>query len=146
MLSGIYRHTLDEKNRVRIPSKYKDAFCSVMYVAPGRTGCLYLFPGEDQLRKYASKFINEDVYSDDEMNDISTAFWSAVDEIKEDQQGRILIRDDVKKIAGISKDIVFVGRLDFVEVWPADVYDRKQGPLNPERISNMLAQLKNRGN
>lgn len=146
MLSGAYRHTLDEKNRVRIPSKFKDVFNSVMYIAPGRTGALYLFPGEEELRKHASKFLDGDVYADDDFNDMSTLFWSSVEELRTDQQGRILIRDEVKKIAGISKDIVFVGRSDFFEIWPTEAYERKLGSLNPEKVSNMLAMLKNRGN
>ena len=44
------------------------------------------------------------------------------------------------------KEIVFVAKGTYVEVWPTTEYDRKFGALNPDRISQMLAALKNRGN
>lgn len=142
---GNFHHSLDDKNRVRIPSKIKDAFSATLFLVPGRTGCLYLV-AEDKIEAFVSKFINTDPFSDDDINDISTAFFSATEELKEDAQGRILLKDSIKKIAGINKDIVFVGKGNYAEIWPAEEYDRKFGVLNPTKISDMLAQLKNRGN
>lgn len=144
VLIGKYRHTLDEKNRVRIPTKFKEGLSSTIYLLPGRTGCLYIIP-EENFEKLAHKFTDVDIFSDDEINDVATMYFSAASEIKEDAQGRILLNDQVKSIAGIDKEIDFVGRNDYVEIWPAEEYDKKFGTLNPTKISKMLSDLKSRG-
>ena len=46
MLIGTYRHQLDEKNRVRFPSKFKDELKSGFIVAKGTNGCLFAFSKE----------------------------------------------------------------------------------------------------
>lgn len=145
LVYGSYRHTLDEKNRVRIPAKIRDALNTTLFLVPGRTGCLYIVT-EDEMPTFVSKFTSADPFEDSELNDMATAFMSAVDELKEDPQGRVLLKEGIKQIAGIEKEIVFVAKGTYVEVWPTAEYDRKFGALNPDRISQMLAALKNRGN
>ena len=45
MLLGEYAHTLDDKNRLTLPAKFRESFVDGGVVTRGLDGCLYLFAG-----------------------------------------------------------------------------------------------------
>ncbi len=141
---GQFRHSLDEKNRVRIPAKFREGLGHPSYIIPGRAGCLYIV-AEDNFESFISRFANSDAFLDDTTNDVATAFMMAGDELSEDAQGRVLFTKAIKEIASINKDVVFVGKATYVEVWAAETFDAKFGVLNPDKISKMLESLRKQG-
>lgn len=48
---------------------------------------------------------------------IRRSFIGSAQETEGDKQGRILLPLPLKEYAGISKDVVFVGNRDYVEIW-----------------------------
>ena len=47
MLLGEYAHTIDDKNRLTLPAKFRESFADGGVVTRGLDGCLYLYAGED---------------------------------------------------------------------------------------------------
>ena len=58
MFIGTYRHQFDEKCRLRMPTKFKEALGEGFIVAKGTNGCLFAFS------KTESKFLTNSVNSD----------------------------------------------------------------------------------
>ncbi len=141
---GQFRHSLDDKNRVRIPAKFREGLGHPAYIIPGRAGCLYIV-SEDNFENFVSRFTQADAYLDDATNDVATAFMMAGEELSEDAQGRVLFSKSTKEIASIDKEVVFVGKATYVEVWSAETFDKKFGVLNPDKISKMLESLRKQG-
>ena len=49
------------------------------------------------------------------------------------------------KAAGIKKEVVFVGKATYVEVWPAEVWDSRYSVLDPENLERIIERLKKFG-
>ena len=43
MLLGEYAHTIDDKNRLTLPAKFRESFADGGVVTRGLDGCLYLY-------------------------------------------------------------------------------------------------------
>ena len=123
---GTYEHQLDDKNRLRIPAKFRKALIgedgdkTYSFARGMIDGCIYVLP-EEELQKIMEKL------SEEKMSEASLAtmlFCGSVYEAEEDPQGRVVLPAKLKAAAGIDKDIVTVGRGKRIEIWAADVYEK----------------------
>ena len=57
-----------------------------------------------------------------ESNQASAMFFSSIFSAEEDAQGRVVLPAMLKKIAGIQKDIITIGRGKRLEIWSAERY------------------------
>ena len=57
-----------------------------------------------------------------ESNQASAMFFSSIFSAEEDAQGRVVLPAMLKRIAGIKKDIITVGRGKRLEIWSAENY------------------------
>ena len=58
---GNARHQLDERNRFRIPVKFREGLGSNPYYLPGKNGCLYIVP-EERFEEMFAPFINQNLH------------------------------------------------------------------------------------
>ncbi len=139
-LLGKFQYSLDEKNRVRIPAKFRQAFADNLVLMPSLFGPLYLLPDE-KANPELDKLSETDLY-DIEGQRKASMVMSYTDEIKIDNQGRILLDNDWRKIGKIAKDVVFVGKGAYVELWSKEEWDLKFNLLNKENIDAVLEKMK----
>lgn len=121
MLIGTYRHQIDEKCRMRMPTKFKEELGAGFVVTKGTNGCLYAFSAE----KFASlyeKLTNLPIF-DSEVQKPVRMFLSSAFETEEDKQGRILIAKELREYAKISKNIVLIGSGNRVEIWAEEEWN-----------------------
>ena len=90
MFSGEYAHQLDEKNRIRIPAKYKAELGDKYVFCKGATKCIYVMPLA-AFEKEAEKFSSISLF-DEEAQDALSEFMSSFFQPEEDKQGRVLLR------------------------------------------------------
>lgn len=140
---GNYRRQLDDKNRVSIPPKYRTMLGADPYCLPGKDGCLYIVPQNSFMSMFAD-YVNPNPYFS-ESNELTTVIFANSVVLEEDNLGRVMFDKNVKEKYGFKKEVVFVGKISFVEVWPAEVWDEKYGVLDPTAISKMIEALKNKG-
>ena len=141
---GNVRHQLDDKGRMRIPAKYREGIGSNAYILPGRAGCLYIIP-EEKLESVVASLGVDNLYSNTAANDLATDILGNGDYVEEDAQGRVRLSKELAKTAGIDKEVVFVGKVTYLEIWPAEVWDERFSVLNPDNLNRMLEKLKNLG-
>ncbi len=146
---GNVRHQLDEKNRMRIPAKYREALGDPCYIVQGRKvgdkmSCFYVIPHE-RFASLIEKVDTDKFYGGDDAIDTATALLGSGDELSEDPQGRVKLNKEICDAAGITKDIVFVGKGTYLEIWAAEVWDKRFSVLNPDNLDKMLEQLKKHG-
>lgn len=123
MFKGMFEHQLDDKNRLRIPSKFKKELTgengekSYSFFR-GMNRCICVMADDDLDDTIAS--ISEEGIS--EANHASAMFFSSIFSAEEDAQGRVVLPTMLKKMAGIQKDIVTIGRGKRLEIWAAEKY------------------------
>jgi MraZ protein len=116
LLMGEFHHQIDEKNRIRIPSKLKEALGDSPVILKGTDGCLFVYSQESMNGMFEAKFANNDFTQEDRTKALRLLTSSSI-YAEEDKQGRILLPPHLIKHAGIQKNIVTIGAFDRVEIW-----------------------------
>ena len=118
---GEYRHSLDSKGRIIIPSKFRDELKENFVVTRGLDGCLTIYTQAqwlevfEQLKKLPNTKRETRMYIH--------MLTSKATECNPDNQGRILIPAALLKEAAIEKECVIVGVADHVEIWAKDRWE-----------------------
>ena len=132
MLLGSFQNSIDAKNRCIIPAKLRDELGFKCVMSKGLDGCIILYPL--QTWEAQKKQLMELPYSDEAARKYRRFIVANAMEVDIDKQGRILIPQQWKEFAKISKDLVTVGNLDYVEIWAQEVFDSSEAgaKLGPE--------------
>ncbi len=116
MLLGEYEHTIDEKNRLTLPAKFRRAFADGIFVTRGLDPCLYAYTRGDWER-----LVNEHVATLDPLSKegrrLQRFFFSGAAEAELDRQGRVMIPAPLLEYAQLARDVVVAGVRDRVEIW-----------------------------
>lgn len=136
MFTGEYNHSIDPKNRIIIPAKFREGLGDKFVITAGLGGCLYLCTYED-FEKYAKKL--ESLPFKKETRDFQRYFARNTAEVEIDKQGRVLLPANLKALAHIEKDVVFIGDLNKVELWAKETVDSSMPDAPIEDIAERLS-------
>ena len=128
LLFGKYEHQIDEKNRIRIPAKLKDALGANPVIMKDTSPCLVVYSSErasEVIKAKFEKIIDGTVTDEDEM-DLLRDLTSNTQNAEEDKQGRVKIEKDLVEYARLKKDIVTIGVYDKVEIWSAEEWNSRR--------------------
>lgn len=120
MFMGEYRHTIDDKGRITIPSKIRYELGESFIVTRGLDNCLAIYPIEEW-NNIISKY-KELPNTKDARNFMRFILSSALTE-SFDKQGRINLTSPLIKYAGLTKDCIIIGVNDHLEIWSKDHWD-----------------------
>src|SRR5277367_6708022 len=109
--TGLFRHTLDEKGRVTIPSAWRSAHAEadVFLATPHPDGYVAVLPPAEVEKLHAK--IAQMALSDGAAQDFSARFFAQTQTFSFDKQGRVGLDAGLLEHAGIAKDAVLVGSL-----------------------------------
>ncbi len=115
MFIGEHTHTVDEKKRISLPSKFKKELGTKVVVTRGLDNCLFLFPHKTWTE--ISKEMSKLGMMQSDTRGFSRFMFSGATEIDVDSMGRILIPDYLREFGGLSSPVVFAGVHDRIEIW-----------------------------
>lgn len=142
MLIGEYIHSVDDKNRVSLPSKFRKEIGKKVVITRGLDNCLFLYP-LNQWEKISGKLAELGMAQADKRG-LNRFLLAGASEVDVDSNGRILVPDYLKQFANLSTKVVFAGVYDRVELWndtrwetykktiekQADMFAEKLGDVN----------------
>ena len=138
--NGRFNNRLDDKNRIRIAAKYKAELEAGYKRAFGPDKTIYVLPYEEY-KKILDSFGSVSIF-DTETQDAIAEFTGMVFDVTEDNQGRIVIPQELKEHAEIDKEIVIVGAATYLRIESAENFAKRNSGKN---INNVFAKLKNLG-
>ncbi len=119
MLIGEYIHTLDEKNRVSLPAKFRKEMGKAVVVTPGLDNCLFVF-SQKQWERVSAKLAQADselsFLRADQRSFNRNIFGQAAD-VEVDSIGRILVPNFLKERINLKNTAAVVGVGDRIEIW-----------------------------
>jgi MraZ protein len=116
MLVGEHEHTVDEKNRLTLPARFRDSFSGGGVVTRGMDGCLFVYSRERWQELVDSRLGSLDPLSrDDRM--MQRYFFSGAAEFEPDRQGRIMLPAALIEHAQLGREVVVAGVYDHLEIW-----------------------------
>jgi len=136
-LMGRYAHTLDAKNRVFIPAKHREILGDRFVIIKNVDDCLSVYSMEEW-EKYTAR-INE--LPRTQAREIRRFVFSGAATVEPDSQGRVPINEELRKFAGIEKNVVILGCGEYAEIWSAEEYDRIIGGEDADELRDALEAL-----
>ena len=138
MFMGEYHHNIDDKSRLVLPSKFRNALDEKFIVTRGLEKCLYVYPMkeweniENQLKTLP--FTKKDART------FIRSFFSGAAECEFDRQGRTCLTSPLVSYAGLSKECVVIGAIDRVEIWDKLAWDEFMN-ANSDKLSDIAENL-----
>jgi MraZ protein len=124
MLLGEYEHTIDDKNRLTLPAKFRAAFAQGIVVTRGIDNCLHAYAPDAWDGLVGSRLATLDPFSK-EGRRIQRFFYAGATEGELDKQGRVNVPVALIEHAGLGREVVVAGVNDHVEIWDREAWKRE---------------------
>ncbi len=112
--TGIFKHVLDPKNRIFIPSEFREGLGDSFFIFKSHENCIVLYDAE-RWEKFIEETCRDTSSSVSRMK--RRVCFSRVASCKMDKQGRITIGSDFLENAAIEKEVVIAGMGNCIEIW-----------------------------
>ena len=136
MLIGEYIHTIDEKNRVSMPVKFRKEMGKKIIITPGLDSCLFIFTIKEwaKVSQRLSDSSTDLSFLKADQRSFNRYMFGRAAEVEIDSIGRILIPDFLKDRIGLKDKVAIIGVEDRVEV-----VEKQAGGL-AEKLGNEKAK------
>jgi MraZ protein len=137
---GTFDHTLDAKNRLTVPSRFRSALAGTVFLVKGAEPCLSLYPAEtyDAMAQAALAEMNP---LSSQKRDFARLFYANAMSMELDGAGRIMLPPRFMEHVGIaSRDVVVAGAGDCLEVWDRTRWEAYDAEL-AQRAHDLTASL-----
>lgn len=136
-MTGEYQHNLDAKGRLFIPAKLREELGDVFYVTLSKDRCLTAY-NERSWRDFSDKVNAMPYIKQSKMRPLFA--YAAKCEL--DGQGRILIPQNLRDFAHLSKSVAVIGCNNHAEFWDSEEWAKINAvEMTPENIAAVMEEL-----
>ena len=140
MFTGEYRHAIDDKGRLAVPSRFRAQLADGLVIARWMDSCLGVFPmaaWEELAAKVASLPV-----TDPNARLLQRQLFAGAFETEPDRQGRVLVPAGLREYAGLEAEALVLGSRDHAEIWgPGRWAAYSQGLNDPDAFAQAIAGL-----
>ena len=140
MFMGTYYNSIDDKNRMIVPSKHRDQLGGKCVLTKGLDACLYIYSIPDWEKQMEK--IEALPESDPKIRAFIRHFCANAVECDFDKQGRLVIPAELKEYAQIDKELVTMGAMKKIEIWSKSIWEspKNDNKMDTEEFADSLAQ------
>ena len=141
MFYGEFEYKIDEKGRVPIPPRFRNALKDGVVLTPGAEKCItaYTLP---EWRKLATTLTDSSL-TRSKMRRLSRALFATAFSTKIDGQGRIAIPAPLREHAEIVDEAVVAGANTYLEIWNKILWEEEKS-ISQEQSWQIIESLENR--
>lgn len=122
MIIGSYLGVMSEARRIAVPKKFLSELNENPIIAKWYEDCLLLVSNDFWI-SLSKRLIGERNTFDLGIRDIERFILGSAYEVEPDELGRIVIPESLAGYAGLSKEVVFIGLIDRVEIWNKEKWE-----------------------
>lgn len=138
MFFGSYSHSLDDKNRLMIPSKMRESLSNKLYMMRGFDGAISVYE-QEAFNALMAKLENKSFLKKDTRSFLRTQLANTY-ELDVDKLGRIQIPTPIINKFNIGKEVIVLGACDHIEIWDKKAYEAYQAE-NEARFEDIAENL-----
>ncbi len=142
MFIGEYRHTIDTKKRLALPSKFRKNLGRSIIITKGLENCLAVYPEKEW--KIMSGKLGKLPTGQMESRGFARIMLSGAMSVSIDRLGRILVPDYLKSYAGFEKNVVICGLYNRLELWDSKRWDNYRKETE-EKFADIASKLGDAG-
>lgn len=140
MFYGEFDYKIDEKGRVPLPPKFRNALKDGVVLTPGVEKCItaYTVP---EWRKLSSTLTNSPI-SRSKMRKLSRALFATAFSTRLDNQGRVAIPAPLREHAQIVDEVIVAGANTYLEIWNRILWEEEKD-ISQEQAWQIIESLEN---
>lgn len=140
MLIGEYKHTIDAKNRMSLPAKFRKELGKKVVITPGLEDCLFVFNAKEwgKVKNKLSNSESDLSFLSLDRRSFNRFIFGRAAEVEIDSIGRVLLPTFLKDRIGLKANAMVVGVEDRVEIWQEDAWEKYKGEI--EKKAGELAE------
>ncbi len=141
MFIGEYFHTLDQKKRLAIPSKFRKELKNKAVITRGIDNCLSVYPLKEW--EHLAKKMGSLPNAQTEARGFARLMLAGAMDVNLDNLGRILIPDYLKEYAFLEKNVAIIGLYNKFEIWDKKKWNeyKKRTEMAVGDIAEKLKEL-----
>ena len=137
---GTFEHSLDAKNRLTVPSKFRSTLAGTVFLVKGADRCLSVYPEDTYTQMTTAALAGMNPLSA-QARELSRFFYSNAMEVELDGAGRIMLPPRFMEAAGItSREVVVAGAGACLELWDRGTWESYDADL-AQRAPDLTASL-----
>ena len=137
---GTFEHTLDAKNRLTVPSRFRTALAGRVFLVKGQDPCLSLFPAETY-EAMANAALATATPMTPQHRELSRYFFANAQEMELDGAGRVMLPAHFMAQAGIvARELIVAGTGACLELWDRTTWQTYDAQLT-DRAADLTASL-----
>lgn len=137
MLIGEYQHNVDPKGRIFIPARLRDELGERFIAAKGLDNCLFIYSsGEWSLLEGKIRSLPLS-----KARNLQRFFFAGACELEPDKQGRVLIPQNLREYAFLSKEAMIIGASNRVEIWDRLRWEKMCSEITPQSVAQAMDEL-----
>jgi MraZ protein len=137
MLIGEHQHNIDVKGRVFIPARFRDDLGEHFIVTKGLDSCLFIYSQDEWLVLDAK--IRALPMS--KSRSLQLFFFSSAVDVEADKQGRIVLPQNLREFASLTRDVVIIGASSRVEIWDKQKWQDACSGITLQTITEAMDTL-----
>ncbi|MGE3269996.1 MAG: division/cell wall cluster transcriptional repressor MraZ [Chloroflexota bacterium] len=128
MFLGRVIHSIDEKNRLAIPARYRSQLAGGIYLTKGADRCLYILTPEGWSRFTERIMALPTMHAD--ARQLQRHFFAGADHMIPDRLGRIIIPQHLREYAALTSDVVVAGVQTRIELWNRETWEAEEAQVD----------------
>jgi len=139
VFQGEFDHSVDDKGRVIIPTRFRSSLGERFYMTKGVGGCIFVYT--EAAYKDLSETLQKQRQLDEHTMRLQRFFTST--EASVDGQGRVAIPAKLREWAKIGEqgDVVIVGTGSRLEMWSRPAWERYNDALTDDMITESAREV-----
>jgi MraZ protein len=140
MFYGEYGYKIDEKGRVPVPPRFRNALKDGIVLTPGAEKCLNVYTALEW-KKLSAKLTNNTL-SRSKMRKLNRVLFATAFSTRIDNQGRIPIPAPLRDYAGMNDEVVIAGANTYLEIWDKTLWEEEKKD-SQEQAWQIIESLEN---
>ena len=121
MFLGEFTHKMDNKNRIMMPSEFRDILSEDFYITKGPENSLVIYTKEEFEKQ--SQRLDNLVIENKKNRAIKRLFFSSTIKTSLDKQGRVLLNKNLRDYANIASEAMIIGNNTTIEIWDVATWE-----------------------
>jgi MraZ protein len=136
---GTFEHSLDAKNRLTIPAKFRAALAGKVFLVKSVDPCISVYPEQTYTQLTQSALAGLNPFSP-QARELKRMFFGNATDMELDSAGRVMLTPRQLEHARIGREVVITGAGDCLELWDRSAWEAYDRDLS-ERAPDLTASL-----
>ena len=128
---GQFEYTLDAKNRLTIPPKFRGALSDGVVLAKELDPCVSIWPVNAWVQ-HTEQLLGSRDQLDEDTRDLQRLLHAGAFEAQLDAAGRIMLPQSLIERVGPARDVTLIGNLNLIEIWGREQWSKRQPELDAQ--------------